>query len=203
MSTHHEMLNHDVEHKKQFNIYRFKFSDNIICILREFAKLHQFDDRITFKESWSDWIKIYDSQIEKERKRLEALGYTSDILSKMFKSTRYYFKKKLAIKNDIDYQENLLDESEDSQESKELKNRTYISLDIGLLEEIDSHIKTNCINNTYTPALGWKNFSETYNKQLDLEIKRITMDLGLDSKEIINKIKKAYKNKYYQHTHKL
>lgn len=182
------------ECKKQFNVYRFKFSDNIILILREFAKLHQFDDRITFKEAWADWIKLYNSEIEEERKRLEDIGYTSDVTIKMFKSTRYYFKKKLTIKKEGNC------EKQESYEFDQSKNRTYISLDIGILEEMDSHIKRNSNNNTYTPASGWDEFCETYNKLIHSEINRINREYDLDKEDINNKLKKAYKNKYYQYT---
>lgn len=191
----------EVECKKQFNIYRFKFNDNIILILKEFAKLHQFDDRITFKEAWTEWIKLYNSEIEEERKRLEAIGYTSDVIIKMFKSTRYYFKKKLTIKKEEINEE--LNEDQHSDQIEKSNNRTYISLDIGLLEEIDSHIKKNSNNDTYTPALGWDEFCVTYNNLVESEINRINREYNLDKQNINNKLKKAYKNKYYHYTHRL
>ena len=39
------------------SIYRYKFTDDFINILCNFAKIHQYDERNTFKEAWAFWIE--------------------------------------------------------------------------------------------------------------------------------------------------
>jgi len=104
--------------------YRFKFTNEVTNELTYFAKLHQFDDRKTFKEAWKEWIETPEisSMIKIEIDRLTSIGYDGDILDKMFKSARYYFRKK-------------------SLEKKEpKKRREYIGLSNDVLKKIDEHI---------------------------------------------------------------
>ena len=75
-------------------IFRFKFTDDVVDLLHGFAKLHQFDDRHIFKESWSRWTEENHEGLEKEERRLGKLGYQGNVLDKMYKSVRYYFRKK-------------------------------------------------------------------------------------------------------------
>jgi hypothetical protein len=184
--------------RPNINIYRFKFSDEIISILKSFAKLHQFDDRISFKEAWVDLLKLYSEEIDIERKRLETLGYIDDIESKMFKSSRYYFRKKLSIETmggDIAF-----DNAIDTVDTVDTKKKIYISLDPEILEAIDLHIKRNCDNENYRPAWGWDNFCENYKICVAAEIIRIIRESNLSNAVATNKLKKAYKNKYFQYT---
>lgn len=179
------------------NIYRFKFSEKIISILMVFAKLHQYDDRITFKEAWKEWIKLYSSDIDDERKRLNSIGYTDDVETKMFKSTKYYFKKKLAIENSEDVNSDI------NRDRVKSEKKNYISLDPYILEEMDLHIKRNCNNNNYSPAWGWENYCEMNKEMILQENSRIINEYELDKNTINNKLKKAYKNKYFQYTRKV
>lgn len=41
--------------KEEVGAFRHKFSPDIIVELFRFAKIHQYEDRDTFKESWADW----------------------------------------------------------------------------------------------------------------------------------------------------
>ena len=50
------------ETKSQYNnlklqTNRYKFSKEIIDLLEDFAKLHQYEGSKDYKESWSNWIK--------------------------------------------------------------------------------------------------------------------------------------------------
>jgi hypothetical protein len=64
--------------------------------LSEFSKVHQFDDRHTYKKEWMKWSQRENiaEAIEIEKRRLEENGYNGDIDDKMFKAGRYYFRKK-------------------------------------------------------------------------------------------------------------
>ena len=76
------------------NIFRYKFSDEFTGPLYQFSKIHQYDHRKDFKEAWNIWIEENDDLVNKEAKRLSELDYKGDIIDKMFKSARYYFRKK-------------------------------------------------------------------------------------------------------------
>lgn len=76
------------------NIFRFKFKDEFTGELYKFAKIHQYDHRKDFKEAWKIWLEENTEIVEEEVRRLTNLRYDGDILDKMFKSARYYFRKK-------------------------------------------------------------------------------------------------------------
>ena len=79
--------------------FRFKFSDEFITELSQFAKIHQFDDRHAFKDAWNSWVedneelvniifkiseKFHDKFIktsDNEETKKIALMYTSFILT--------------------------------------------------------------------------------------------------------------------------
>ena len=75
-------------------IYRFKFDDSFVDILNTFSKVHQYDSRTDFKEAWKLWLEENNDAVETESRRLINSGYEGDIIDKMFKSARYYFRKK-------------------------------------------------------------------------------------------------------------
>jgi hypothetical protein len=160
-------------------IYRFKFTEEFMEELYKFSKIHQYDERKDFKEAWKVWIEENDDIINEEMRRLMNLGYEGDVLDKMFKSARYYFRKK-------------------STEKKEPKTRRqYITVDKSLLEAMDVHIEENMYNKDYQPKTGFVQFCKD-NKELLLEsITNIYKQNITDSSLIEDKIKKTYKNRYF------
>lgn len=91
--------NHDSSHQvldndKNALIYRFKFTEEFMQELYTFSKIHQYDDRTDFKEAWIVWMNDQNELISSEQERMISLGYHGDILEKMYKSARYYFRKK-------------------------------------------------------------------------------------------------------------
>ncbi len=160
-------------------IYRFKFTEDFMEELYKFSKIHQYDGRKDFKEAWKIWTEENDDIISKEMRRLFSLGYEGDILDKMFKSARYYFRKK-------------------STEKKEPKSRRqYISVDKSLLDAMDYHISENIYKTDYQPKTGFIMFCKD-NKKLLLEtITNIYKQNISDSALIEDKIKKTYKNRYF------
>ena len=107
------------------NIYRYKFEDTFTKELYKFSKIHQYDHRKDFKIAWNAWVEDNTELVEHETRRLENLEYEGDILDKMFKSARYYFRKK-------------------STEKKAPKTRReYVSVQKEFLDAMDAHIKSN------------------------------------------------------------
>ena len=81
---------------KTTKTFRFEFSKDFIDELSRFSKVHQFDERRAYKEAWQKWKSNpeIDNIMSFEIRRLEENGYSGDIEDKMFKSGRYYFRKK-------------------------------------------------------------------------------------------------------------
>ena len=167
------------------NIYRYKFDKNIIDLLFEFSKIHQFENRKDYKLSWESFVNENNEELIREKNRLESLGYDGDCLDKMYKSSRYYFRKK-----------NL--------SSSEPKNRRkYISTDREILDRMDEHISDNFIRDpsNFKPSEGYDDFIKENKNLIKFEIERM-IDIGIfETSDIILKIKKTYKNRYFQFIH--
>ena len=67
--------------KPSAKTYRYKFSQEFLVNLKDFARVHKFDDSQVFKDSWEEWCKTNNSVVEKESKRLKTEGYTGDVLT--------------------------------------------------------------------------------------------------------------------------
>ena len=163
-------------------IYRFKFTEDFMEELYKFSKIHQYDERKDFKEAWKLWTEDNQDIIEEETTRLTNLGYDGDIMDKMFKSARYYFRKK-------------------STEKKEPRQRRqYISVNRELLDAMDNHIEENIFNVDYQPKTGFISFCKANEKVLKESIAKIFEQGVKDSDLIEDKIKKTYKNRYFMLT---
>ena len=161
------------------NIYRYKFTDDFTSELFKFSKVHQYDHRKDFKDSWEIWIEENDEIVYSEIRRLTNLGYDGDILDKMFKSARYYFRKKSINKK------------------KPSARREYIGIQKEMLEAMDSHIKSNINCENYKPSNGFDEFCKKNIDILKKEVSNLCKNGFNDSHEIKQKIKKTYKNRYF------
>jgi len=172
-----EIIQNVYKNNLDISIYRYKFTEDFMIELYNFSKIHQYDDRKVFKEAWNVWIEKNEEIIVNETNRLVTLGYDGDIMDKMFKSARYYFRKKDTKKN----------------EPKERRN--YVSVHRELLEEMDSHIKSK-ITESFKPSEGYDHFCNSNKELLKEEIRKL-LENKLSSTEIMEKIKKTYKNRYF------
>jgi hypothetical protein len=163
-------------------IYRFKFTKDFMEELYIFSKIHQYDERNDFKEAWKLWTEDNEEIINNEIKYLIDLKYDGDIMDKMFKSARYYFRKK-------------------STEKKEPKQRRqYISVARDLLDAMDCHIEENIHNDNYQPKTGFILFCKANEILLKETITKIYEEGVKDIELIQDKIKKTYKNRYFKQT---
>lgn len=187
--------------------YRFVFSPIVIEQLSIFAKVHQYDDCKVFKEEWQQWIEEDEikSIIDTEVKRIYADGFVGDVMDKMFKSARYYYRKK-PNKPKVPQQE----------------RKVYEGVPQSILMKMDEHINTqikehiiqdkhnnqddssqpNKLISKISPATSFDNYC-TENQSVILQyIKELNenIDEQLDREfivETINKLKKTYKNRFY------
>ena len=167
------------DNKSVNTIYRYKFSDEFVGELYKFSKIHQYDHRKDFKEAWQVWIDENNDIVSNEERILSSSGYDGDILDKMFKSARYYFRKK-------------------STEQKEpAKRRKYCGLSKDVLDAMDKHIASNINNDDYKPSMGFDSFCMIHSALLTDESTRLISTGFNDSAEIHEKLKKTYKNRYF------
>ena len=160
-----------------YTIFRYKFSDDFIGELFKFSKIHQYDHRADFKEAWKIWLDDNQDMVTTESRRMTNSGYGGDVMDKMFKSARYYYRKK-------------------STETKEpVARRKYMGVQKSVLDAIDEHIKST----DYKPSTGFDAFCDLNRKLVEDEIIKLNADEDnletLD--DVRKKIKKTYKNRYF------
>jgi hypothetical protein len=177
-TRHDPLLIEDIEKITDRTIYRFKFTEDFMTELYKFAKIHQYDHRKDFKEAWTKWTDENYEIITNETERLLALGYKDEanIDDKMFKSARYYFRKKSPLK------------------PEPKQRRQYISVDPELLAAIDEHI---IVNNECKPEAAFVLFCKDNEQILRQSIGQICSQGINDAQLIQQKIKKTYKNRYF------
>jgi hypothetical protein len=201
--------------------------------LSRFSKVHQYDDRQTYKSEWQKWTSQYDiaEAMEVERRSLQENGYTGDIDDKMFKAGRYYFRKKTSTIV-ADQTINAVSTTDDNNiatdpPSPAAQRRTYITMSKQCIRLMDEHIKraastpaasipaapaapaaavfkpSVCYDDFYqtqmttaamTTEIG--NIIEKYEKTPGAMSNQTADEL---TEEIMDKIKKTYKNRYYKY----
>ena len=196
--------------KIQVKTHRFTFSNGCTEKLTEFAHRHETDDRKVFQRAWAEWIQTPDikTMIEEEIQTLTAAGFDGDVLDKMFKSARYYYRKKPV--------------NDGPKEQKPRKK--YERLDSEILEEMDQHIMTEIKQNTVlhrtsepkptkgedrgeallsiqaSPSASFEKYclqhKDNFLEQAQLEFP----DQDITKEQltcIVDKFKKTYKNRFY------
>ena len=173
-------------------IFRYKLSDSILAYITEFARIHQYDDRHAYKAAWSIWLKEHSDITEREITRLVSLNYKGDVLDKMFKAGRYYFREKVITTN-----EKNLNEEEESHDIKK-NTRTYIVMEKDVIQAMDLQLTAIINTPNFKPANGFKLFCQQHIDLLRREISRLTDEEEVvDAQMLANKIKKTYKNRYF------
>lgn len=159
-------------------IYRYKFSEHFLEELKSFASVHRYDEIPLFREHWDVWLTKNKEAIAREEHTLKTNGYAGDILEKMYKSVRYYYKNKSI------------------EEKKPVERRIYISLNPKIRNDMDEHI--NSVINKEKPAVAYENYIENIKYQAAYLTEKVRlMQIGVDEADAEIKIKKTYKNRYF------
>jgi len=174
----------DIESDVNVNIFRYKFTDDFTSELFKFSKIHQYDHRKDFKEAWKTWLEENVEIVEEETRKLKKLGYQGNVEDKMFKSARYYFRKK------------------STEKKAPAKRRDYVGVNKLLLEAMDTHIRDGINTEDYKPSDGFDSFCNKNKDLLREEVSTLCKNGLTDSNEIKNKIKKTYKNRYFLYINK-
>jgi len=145
--------------------------------LLSFAKVHQYDDRPTYKENWEKWLDANEDIIMRETLYLKSHGYDGDVLQKMYRSGRYYFRNKSSVQ----------------EEPK--PRRKYLSIDRETIDMMDRVImrQDDCLK----PSILYDHFCEEYSNIIQAELERMEKIEGLSKNDIHEKLKKTYKNRYF------
>lgn len=165
---------------EQPSTFRFKFTPEFADALYAFAQLHRFDNRLDFKDAWSKWTDENSSLIDEETSYLKGHGYDGAVLDKMYKSARYYFRKKK------------------SEKPEPKQRRRYVSVDTKIIELMDTHILEWCRRKDFKPASAFSSFCESSQIELEGEVLRLYSEENLPEEDIPTKLKKTYKNRYFQ-----
>lgn len=180
--------------EKNTKIFRYKLSDDILSIVTQFAKIHQLDDRHSYKEAWNVLLNDNKESISQETKRLSELGYTGNVEEKMYIAGRYYFREKVKIKKNSGVATSI-------SEKKEVKktNRSYIVMGKNIIEAMDNHLSNSINQKNFKPEFAYKDFCKENIDLLRIEIRRLVNEEKhiFTDKDMNLKFKKTYKNRYF------
>lgn len=179
--------------KNSKKIFRFKLSEKVNDELALFTSANRFNDRKVIKSAWHDWCNCNIVLIQDESRRLENLGYSGDIINKMWTSVRYYHMKR-----ENKTMDGVVDGTDVSEtnEDKVKQRRKYITLDKSFLSIIDKHINEHIKQDTFTPARSYEMFVDAHDDIIKCTIKSL-VGKGLEKDDFDCKLKKTYKNRYF------
>ena len=189
-------------------IFRYKLSDNIMELITQFAKIHQYDDRHTYKEAWTNYVNEHREITDREVSRLAELNYKGDVMDKMFKAGRYYFRTKGVSPPNDDPEDDDDDDKEPSavvggrNPQRNPKQRSYIVMHPEVIQAMDKQLVSIMGNLNFKPAKAFIHFCDQHIDLLRQEITRLTFEWNgvgstMTAKTLADKIKKTYKNRYF------
>jgi len=163
--------------------------------IERFSKMHQLDDRKTFQESWKKWTEEEEQLIDSEVERLNELGIAKerkDIIEKMYVSARFYYRKKKA-----ETESEFESETKSNDKTDKKPNSKYICLRKEMLDAMDRHLSNKSRKNkNEKPSESYNTFCIIYEDLLNEERRRLH-DQYENEKQINDKFKKTYKNRYF------
>ena len=198
--------------KQSSNIFRYKLSDDTMILISKFSKLHQYDDRHAYKDAWALWLNENRDFVTREEMRLNNLGFNGDVVDKMFKAGRYYFREKKEGKKEV--KEEAAKDANDDEKKKEKvvkTTRNYIAMNSEFIKAVDMHLIKSVKVNDFKPQRSFIQFVEENKDILQIEVRRLYAIINNNSggvvvcsdrkteihKEIMTKLKKTFKNRYF------
>lgn len=207
--------NANPNNKPDSKIFRYKFSDDIIALISEFSKLHKLDDRKIYKENWNTWVKTNEDIIKQEVERLHGLGFEGDVIDKMFKAGRYYFREKKNKNKDNNKNEDKNEDKDNKTQEVDAdaatadaatadadaavkKKRSYVTSNSEFIKSIDKHIHLTIQQPNFKPQHSFTEFVKENKDILQIEVRRLCsiIDNGTH-KQIMTKLKKTFNNRYF------
>ena len=116
----------------QKKVFRFKFSNELLELMKEFSQVHQHDTKDNFSDNWSLFLDKNKDFIEIEERRLVENGFVGSINDKMYKSVKYYYTKK-----------GCLGGGGEGGVKKKVERKKYVSVGYDVLVMMNTHIGEN------------------------------------------------------------
>lgn len=155
--------------------YNYQLSNDIIHFIKtDFIEKNNIDNN--FDKLWNKWILTegIDRIFKLENERLNMIGWEGDIYMKVYKSIKYYQIKK------------------SEKKCTKKKRRNYIHISENTKKQMYEFIDNTKIKK---PSDAYSAFLNTYKSIYDNETKLLKE--YLPENEIIIKIKKTFKNRFY------
>ena len=181
----------------EYQKYRFDFTDKVKFMLADFANMNKNATRKEFTKAWLTWLShaTIKSMLDSEKTRMELEGYEGDVLDKMFKSTRYYHKKRDRMEN--------TDKNKTSRGkyknrfSREFLNKMdeYIQLQLGDIKNVVN--KNGKMINILSQSEAYNRYCMANQDKILSEFLLIKRSQGELTMDMVEKIKKTYKNRFY------
>ena len=213
--------------KQSSNIFRYKLSDDTMILISKFSKLHQYDDRHAYKDAWALWLNENRDFVTREEMRLNNLGFNGDVVDKMFKAGRYYFREKKEGKKEV--KEEAAKDAKDAKDANNAKDakdanddekkkekvvkttRNYIAMNSEFIKAVDMHLIKSVKVIDFKPQTSFIQFVEENKDILQIEVRRLYAIINNNNggvvvcsdrkteihKEIMTKLKKTFKNRYF------
>ena len=182
--------------RMEYKRYRFDFTENAKNMLVDFANRNKNAKRKEFLEAWVKWSSEEDikSKLDQERVWMESKGFTGNVLDKMFKSVRYYHKKR-PICSDVD--EEVPRGGHNNRFSREFLNEMddYIQKQIENTKHIQK--ENNKWVNTLSQAVAYDEYCKENQNSILAEFILIKTKRGEVTNKMVETLKKTYKNRFY------
>ena len=190
-----EMKTQHINLKLQTN--RYKFTTETTNLLSEFAKMHQHEGSKECKESWKNWIADPEisRELEEEKGRLIKQGMVGDIMDRLYKSSRYYYRKKIN-KND--------EPPKERKKYEGLTKEILHKMDAHIIREINGSIdllEDDKLVSRFTPSKSFDMYLEENSNIISELIPNISTtaeERRIQTTCAIQRIKKTYKNRFYK-----
>ena len=199
IQTNKEML---TETKNQYNnlklqTNRYKFSKEVSELLMDFTKEHQYEKSKDYKESWNNWIKDDEikGKLEEEVGRLVKEGMEGDIMDRLYKSSRYYYSKKIHKPTTAPV----------ARKKYESMSKTILKeMDVQIIREINGNIDINDnekVISHFTPSKSFEVYIKEKPEVLDEligEKAETAEERRIQTQSAVDRLKKIYKNRFYK-----
>jgi hypothetical protein len=174
------------------SVYRFNFRSEFSALIYKFSQIHQYDSCKDFKDAFSKWQEKYSEEFSSEEDYLVSLGYLGDFKTKVFKSARYYFRKKSGGELMLENEE--IESCSKTSNKKSTTRKKYTSIDYDLSTKITEYLEEN---HRLKPSEGFEAFCQLYRQEVDEEIARLEEEEEEEKENGLLKIKKTFKNKHF------
>lgn len=173
--------------------FRHDFSGAMKANLEQFTQAHYNEPRKQYQQSWNKWTQTHQQIFIEECGALHKQGFEGDPMDKLYKSARYYFRKKnlgtLASQRETCNQEE--------------KERTYIRIPRKITESMVTFIKQsleNSVQGTKLELSQQNAFCDYVTQHKDLiftSLVKQRQEKGSLEENMDKRLKKAFRNKFY------